>query len=151
MRFHLIDRIDSWESGQWISGRKVTSTAETFWQRDPAGHLRMPAELVLETVCQAATWLIMLSSQFAKRAILLSIEEVACLGDVVPGDMLTVTAIVRSMTGEAAVFDGSVTVEGRPVLRSAGLMCALRDAHTLQDADRTERMAQQLLRTGGGR
>jgi 3-hydroxyacyl-[acyl-carrier-protein] dehydratase len=150
MRFHLIDRIDSWEPRQQISGRKVTSAAETFW-RDRAGHPRMPPELVLETVCQAATWLIMLSSQLTRRGVLLAIDEVTCPGDVVPGDVLTVTAIARSMTGEAAVFDGSVTVENHPVLHAAGLMCALRDAHTLQDTGSTERMAQQLLRTGGGR
>jgi 3-hydroxyacyl-[acyl-carrier-protein] dehydratase len=149
MRFHLIDRIDSWEPQQRISGRKVTSAAETFW-RDLGGHPGMPPELVLETVCQAATWLIMLSSQFGKRGVLLAIEEVTCPGDVVPGDVLMVTAVARSMTSEAAVFDGSVTVEAHPVLRAVGLMCALRDAHTLQDTDSTKRMAQQLLRTGGG-
>ena len=151
MRFYLIDRIDSWESHQRISGRKVTSAAEDYWQRDPTGRLLMPPELILEAVCQAATWLIMLSSQFQKRAALLSVDEVTRCGDVVPGDVLTVTAIIRSITGDAAVVDGFVEADGRQVLRTAGIMCALLGAETLEARESGERMARQLLRTEDAR
>jgi 3-hydroxyacyl-[acyl-carrier-protein] dehydratase len=151
MRFYLIDRIDSWESHQRISGRKVTSAAEDYWRRDRTGRLLMPPELILEAICQAATWLIMLSSQFGKRAVLLSIDEVLCTGDVVPGDVLTAAASVESITSDAAVVDGLADVTGRPVLRAAGIMCALRDAETLDARDSSERMARQLLRTEDAR
>jgi 3-hydroxyacyl-[acyl-carrier-protein] dehydratase len=148
MRFHLIDRIDSWEPYRTISARKLTSVAEDYWRRDRTGRLLMPPELVLETVCQSATWLIMLSSRCGKRAVLLSIDEVVCSGDVAPGDVLTVIATIDSITDDAAVVDGSVDVEGRPVLSAAGIMCALRAAETLEAKETGERTARQLLRTG---
>lgn len=111
----------------------------------------MPPELILETVCQSATWLIMLSSQCDKRAVLLSVDEVVCSGEVVPGDVLTITATIESITTDAAVVDGFVDVDGRSVLRTAGIMCALLDAETLDTKESGERMARQLLRTKDAR
>jgi 3-hydroxyacyl-[acyl-carrier-protein] dehydratase len=151
MRFHLIDNIDSWESSRKISARKVTSAAEDYWRRDQAGRLLMPPGLILETVCQSATWLIMLSSQCDKRAVLLSVDEVVWAGEVVPGDVLTITTTIESITTDAAVVDGFVNVDGRSVLRTAGIMCALLDAETLDSKESSERMARQLLRTKDAR
>ncbi len=147
MRFHLIDRIDSWQPGLGITGRKVTSAAEEFWCRDPAGGMLMPPELVLEVICQAATWLIMLGSEFDRRAVLLSVGEVGVHGDVLPGDVLTVTATIVSSSADAAVLDGLVEVDGRTVLRANQIMCALRQTETLEARHDVERMAGQLLRT----
>jgi 3-hydroxyacyl-[acyl-carrier-protein] dehydratase len=100
MRFHLIDRIDSWDAERQITARKVTAAAEDYWSPDRTGSLLMPPELVLEAVCQAATWLIMLGSGFRLRAVLLSVDEIGCTRDVVPGDVLAVTATVASLTDD---------------------------------------------------
>lgn len=147
MRFHLIDRIDSWDSDVSITARKVTSTAEDYWRRDHTGRLLMPPELILESVCQSVTWLIMLSSGFTQRAVLLSVGELLCSGEAEPGDVLTVSATIMSRTGDAALADGRVDIDGHPVLRSTGIMCALRDAETLDAQHTSERMARLLLRT----
>lgn len=124
MRFQLIDRIDSWEAHRTITARKVTSAAEGYWR----GALTMPPGLVLETVCQAATWLIILGSDFARRAVLLSVDDVRWLADVTPGDVLAVTVNVTSMTDEAALVDGEANVDGQTVLRATGILarCATR-------------------------
>lgn len=148
MRFHLIDRIDSWDAERQITARKVAAAAEDYWCLDRTGRLLMPPELVLEAVCQAATWLIMLGSGFRLRAVLLSVDEIVCTRDVVPGDVLAVTATIASLTDDAALVDGAVSVDGSGVLRAAGIMCALRDAETLDAKDNSERLARQLLRTG---
>jgi 3-hydroxyacyl-[acyl-carrier-protein] dehydratase len=151
MRFHLIDRIEAWDAGRQITARKVAAAAEDFWYLDRTGRLLMPSELVLEAVCQAATWLIMLGSGLRTRAVLLSIDEMVCTGEVVPGDVLAVTATITSLTGDAALVDGGVQVDGRAVLHATGIMCALRDAETLDARDNTERLASQLLRSGDPR
>src|SRR4051794_36382242 len=57
MRFHLIDRVDAYEPGQWVRGRKLTSHAEEYWEESEDGRV-MPAPLILEALCQAGTWLI---------------------------------------------------------------------------------------------
>jgi len=148
MRFHLIDRVVAWEAGKSVHGRKLTSRGEEFWEED-GDELRMPPPLVLEALCQAGTWLVMISTDRRKRAALLSIGSVDFLGDVRPGDVLDLEGTVESMNDEVAVVSGRVTVEGRPVLEAGDIMCALIDAGDLADLDDTERLQTMLTRTAG--
>jgi len=147
MRFHLIDRVVEWEAGKSVRGLKLTSRSEEFWEED-GGELRMPPPLVLEALCQAGTWLVMISTDRRKRAALLSIGSVDFLGDVRPGDVLDLEGTVESMNDEVAVVSGRVTVEGRPVLEAGDIMCALIDAGDLADLGDTERLQTMLTRAG---
>lgn len=145
MRFHLIDRVDEWEAGVSVRGRKLTSVAEDFWEGE-ADDLVMPPPLVLEALCQAGTWLVMITTERRKRAALLSIGSVSFLDAVRPGDVLDLEGRVESMSDEVAVVSGRVTVDGRPVLEASDIMCALIDAGDLADLDDTERLQLMLTR-----
>ncbi len=145
MRFHLIDRIESWQPDRQITARKVTSAAERFWSPDESGRLTMPPELVLEVICQAASWLIMLSTDLDRRAVLLSVGDLTVHADVTPGDVLTATATITSSTTEAAAVDGRVELDGRLVLEANTILCALRDTETLEARSDVERMVHHLL------
>ena len=148
MRFHLIDRVVEWEAGKSVRGRKLTSRSEEFWEQD-GDDLRMPPPLVLEALCQAGTWLVMISTDRRKRAALLSIGSVDFLGDVRPGDAVELEGTVESMNDEVAVVSGRATVDGEPVLEAGDIMCALIDAGDLADLDDTERLQTMLTRTAG--
>jgi 3-hydroxyacyl-[acyl-carrier-protein] dehydratase len=159
MRFHLVDRIDSWSPNRWISGRKVTSGAEDFWpptaDAPTANAPVLPSPLVLEALCQAGSWLVLLSTGHRKRAALLSLGEVSFHGDVEPGAVLLLDAEITSVSADAAVLDGTVRVAGDPttgpdrtVLTATGIMCALIDAEQLDDPAATRRMGDQLVRSG---
>ncbi|HEY3869975.1 MAG TPA: hypothetical protein VGM10_16550 [Actinocrinis sp.] len=147
MRFHLIDRIESWETGKRISARKVTSVHEDYWQHSPTGPT-LPFGLALESLCQASTWLVMLTSEYRLRAALLTVGEAVQHRPVVPGDVLRVEAVVLSLSEESVVVDGTVSVDGVVLLEARGVMFALIDAARLEDPADTVRMAHQLL--GGG-
>src|SRR5712691_3310182 len=134
MRFHLIDRVDSWEVGHSVRGRKLTSLSEEYWE-DGGDGLEMPPPLILEALCQAGTWLIMITTERRKRAALLSIGTVDFIAPVRPGDVLVLEGEVDSMT-----------VEERPVLEAKDIMCALIDAGDLADLDDTERLQKMLTR-----
>jgi 3-hydroxyacyl-[acyl-carrier-protein] dehydratase len=145
MRFHLIDRVDAWEAGTSVRGRKLTSLSEEFWE-DAGDGLVMPPPLVLEALCQAGTWLVMITTDRRQRAALLSIGSVEFIAPVRPGDVLSLEAGVDSMTDEIAVVSGRVTVDGRPVLEAQDIMCALIDADDLADLGDTERLQKTLTR-----
>ena len=146
MRFHLIDRVDSWEPGTSIRGRKLTSLSEEFWEDDGDGPV-MPPPLILEALCQAGTWLVMITTDRRKRAALLSIGSVEFLAPVHPGDVLLLEGECDSMSDEVAVVSGRVTVEGgATVLEAKDIMCALIDAQDLADLDDTERLQKMLTR-----
>ena len=146
MRFHLIDRVDAYEPARSVRARKLTSRSEDYWEDSPRGPL-MPPPFVLEALCQAGTWLVMITTERRKRAALLSIGSVSFVGDVTPGDVLVMEGSVDSMGDEVAVVSGRVTVDGRTILEAADIMCALIDADTLEDLVETERMQKLLTRT----
>lgn len=148
MRFHLIDRVDAYEPSKSVRGRKLTSRFEEYWDETPDGPV-MPPPLALEALCQAGTWLIMISTERRKRAALLSVGAVDFLGPIVPGDVLELEGLVDSMNDEVAVISGRVTVEGRSVLEAREIMCVLIDADDLADLDDTYRLQQMLTRAGG--
>ncbi|PXX55550.1 3-hydroxyacyl-[acyl-carrier-protein] dehydratase [Nocardia tenerifensis] len=145
MRFHLVDRIDSWIADRGIRARKLTSASEEFWRRQPDGRTIMPAPLILEALCQAGTWLVMLSSDYDRRAALLSIERADFESDVVPGDVLVIDGTVVSQSAERAVLDGTVTVGERRVLTATGIMCVLMATDRLDDPAAVRAHGEQLL------
>jgi 3-hydroxyacyl-[acyl-carrier-protein] dehydratase len=146
MRFHLIDRVDAYEPKASVKGRKVTSLSEDYWEETAGGLLVMPPPLVLEALCQAATWLVMISTETRQRAALLSIGSVDFLDDVRPGDVIELEGTAESWGDETAVVSGRATVDGRVVLEAKDVMCTLIDADTLETVENTQRMQTMLTR-----
>jgi len=145
MRFHLIDRIDAWEPAKSVRARKLTSFSEDYWEQTENGPL-MPAPFVLEALCQAGSWLIMITTERRKRAALLSVGSVDWLGEVGPGAVLEMVGECESFGEESAVVSGYVTCDGVRVLEAKDIMCALIDAGELADLDDTERLQKMLTR-----
>lgn len=146
MRFHLIDRIDEWEASTRVTARKLTSSTEPYWTDGPSGPV-MPRSLVLESLCQAGTWLIMLSTDTRKRAALLSVGETTWTGDVHPGEEIVLEGTIESISEEMAVISGTATVDDTTVMTASDVMCALIDAGELEDVEDTNRMKAQLDRS----
>lgn len=149
MRFHLIDRVLSCEPARSVRARKLTSHSEDYWEDSGSGPV-MPPPFALEALCQAGTWLIMITTERRKRAALLSIGSVDFLKDVRPGDVLEMEGNVDSMNDEVAVISGRVTVDGEPILEANEIMCVLIDAQDLADLEDTRRLQKLLTREGEG-
>lgn len=146
MRFHLVDRVDAHEPARSVRARKLTSASESYW-RDQGGESIMPPPLILEALCQAGTWLIMLSTERRLRAALLQVERVTFTGSVRPGDVLGIEGNVESMNDEMAVLSGSVTVGEDVIMTATGVMCALLPAGRLAGDEEGERMLTLLTRS----
>src|SRR5206468_4882789 len=127
VRFHLIDKVDAVEPGKSVLGKKLTSLSEDYWEPGEDGPV-MPYPFILEALCQAGTWLVMITTERRKRAALLSIGSVRFLGDVRPGDVIDLEGRVESMSDEVAVVSGTASVDGSPVLEASDVMCTIIDA-----------------------
>lgn len=147
MRFHLIDRVDELEPRRFVRARKLTSHREEFWRDEGCGP-QMPGPLVLEALCQAATWLVMASTDLQKRAALLSIDTVSFHDPVRPGEVLELEGSVESIGDETAVLSGTAAADGRTVLKAESIMCALIPTEDLEGVDDVRRMLQRLTRKG---
>jgi 3-hydroxyacyl-[acyl-carrier-protein] dehydratase len=139
MRFHLVDRILEWEPAKSVRARKVCSRGEEFWVGE-GDDLVMPPPLVLESFCQAGTWLVMLTTDTRKRAALLSIGSVEFMADVRPGDVIELLGHVESFSDEVAVLSGTASVDGTIVMETKDVMCALIDVETLAPLEDTQRL-----------
>jgi 3-hydroxyacyl-[acyl-carrier-protein] dehydratase len=148
MRFHLVDRVLEWEPAKSVRARKVCSLGEEFWVGE-GDDLVMPPPLVLESFCQAGTWLVMLTTDTRKRAALLSIGSVEFLADVRPGDVMELEGQVESMSDEVAVLSGRAVVDGTTVMEAKDIMCALIDSETLAPLDDTRRLQTMLTKAEG--
>ena len=146
MRFHLIDRVDACEPGKSVRARKLVSRSEESLV-GPADDPIIPPPLVLEALCQAGTWLIMITTERRQRAALLSIGTVEFLGDARPGDIIILEGNVESWGDEVAVISGQATVDGTPILTAGEIMCILIDANDLADPDETARLQQLFTRS----
>jgi 3-hydroxyacyl-[acyl-carrier-protein] dehydratase len=109
----------------------------------------MPAPFLLESLCQAGTWLIIASTELRKRAALVSVASVEFAGEVHPGDVLDIEGTVESFGDETAVISGQITVDGHLVLQAKDIMCTLINVEDLEDAESTRRMKDMLIRAGG--
>lgn len=145
MRFHLIDRIEAWEPGRSVRARKLVSRTEEFLT-GPDSDPVIPAPLVLEALCQAGSWLILITTARRQRAALLSIGTVEFLGEAHPGDIIILEGEVDSWNDEVAVISGRATVDGVPILVASEIMCVLIDATDLADPGDTARLEQLFTR-----
>jgi len=168
VRFHLIDRVEEIEPGKSIRARKVTSLSEEYWEPAASGdgaatgagspaaagsdagqggeRLVMPPPFAFEALCQAGTWLIMITTERRKRAALLSVGSVSWHRDVGPGEILELIGEVDSFGEDTAVISGRVESDGELVLEASEIMCALIDADDLADLEDTRRLGEMLTR-----
>ncbi len=153
MRFYMIDRVLSYDPWKSIHAQKLTSRNEIAGWTGANSTPTMPHALVLEALCQAGSWLLLLSSELRQRAALLSIGSVTYIREVELGAVLeieghVVGAGLAPTHNETAVFSGRVLVEGRPVLEASEIMCVLIDAQELEDPAETARMKHLLIQRG---
>ena len=126
MKFYLIDRIERIEPGKRIVGIKTLSLAEEYLADHFPAFPVMPGVLMLESMVQAAAWLVRLEQDFSKSMVVLSSARNVRYGNfVVPGGTLRIEVELLKTDGDIAKFkgigtvgDGQTAVQGRLELKS---------------------------------
>lgn len=128
----LVDRLIEFVPGQRLTGVKAVTASEP-WFRDiePGAPMLFPPGLLIESWCQAAALLTLWDaprpSVLAGDVPLLgSLSDVTFEGSVEPGSVVLHHArLVRSF-GDTLIFEGTSTVDGRPVLRIGRMIMVIR-------------------------
>src|SRR5260370_35345045 len=71
MRFHLLDRITSCEPGQSLRGVKRLTLGEEYLHDHFPGFPIMPGVLQLQSLVEAASWLLRISDEFQHAVVVL--------------------------------------------------------------------------------
>jgi 3-hydroxyacyl-[acyl-carrier-protein] dehydratase len=142
MRFHLLDRILTCESGKMLRGLKRLTGGEEYLADHFPGFPIMPGVLQLQALVEAAAWLLRLTDDFRHSVIVLREVKSVRFGSMVqPGNALELTAELTGRDGPVASFKGKGEVDGtQTVSAQFALACySLRDRNPAF-ADRDERL-----------
>jgi 3-hydroxyacyl-[acyl-carrier-protein] dehydratase len=113
MRFHLIDRIVSYEPGKGLRGLKRLTAGEEYLADHFPGFPIMPGVLQLQSLVEAASWLVRLTDDFATTVTVLREVKTVKYGSLMqPGKALEVTVELTNRDGATAGFKGKGECEG---------------------------------------
>jgi 3-hydroxyacyl-[acyl-carrier-protein] dehydratase len=117
MRFSLIDRVVELEPGVRITAVKALTMAEEYLADHFPHFPVMPGVLMLESLTQAAAWLVRASEDFAHSMVVLKqVANVKYAQFVEPSQTLTVTAELLKLGDGEAKLKAYGTVGGRIIL-----------------------------------
>ena len=110
MRCLLIDKIISYEKGKRITGIKNVTMSENFLQDHFPGFPVMPGMLQLEAVLQLASWLMFVTTDFARKLSLVSIKAIKFKEFIVPGDQMRLELDIASCDDVQVVCNAKISV-----------------------------------------
>jgi len=162
MRLRMLDRIVLLESGVRIGAERMLRADEEYLQDHFPSFPVMPGVLMLESLFQAAMWLVRVTEDFQHSIVVLeSARNVKYTGFVAPGQVLQVTGELTKLDDDSAMVkakgavEGNVVVSGRLHLVLSNLSDQDSDDKP-QDLFTRKRMRQELeglcalpLKTGG--
>lgn len=125
MKFHLVDKIERIVPGKRIETVKTLSLAEEYLADHFPAFPVMPGVLMIESLVQAAAWLVRIEQNFAKSIIVLAAaRNVRYSSFVLPGGQFRGQADLTGIDGDRAKFkctgvtgEGKQAVTGRLELR----------------------------------
>lgn len=128
VKFSLIDRITELRPGESITAVKVLTLAEEYLADHFPRFPVMPGVMMLESLYQAAAWLVRKTDDFAFTMVVLrEVRNVKFSSFVEPGQVLVVTATrirqdgARTTLKAEGTVDGKTAVSARLVLESYNL------------------------------
>jgi len=148
MRYYLIDRVTYLEYDRSIRAIKSAALSEDVFADHFYGNPVLPGALQIESLAQAGTVLLELSSAYRHKAVLALIDRAKFRSVVRPGDQLHIELTVLSSEGGLVRTDGLIRV-GEQVVTSARLTFSLQpidDFYPPETRHLTELLYRNLLR-----
>jgi len=107
MRWYWIDRFIEFESGRRAKAIKNVSLAEDHLHDHFPGYPVMPHSLIIEGLAQTGGLLVCEQGGFREKVILAKIPRVEFFCEAQPGDTLTYTTTVESITKDGAIVNAT--------------------------------------------
>ena len=126
MKFRMVDRILSWDSGRSIRGVKAVSFEEYSLKEPFGGPAALPESLFLQAAFELGAWLLMLSSDFQEGGAAEGWEEATFTTPVGPGERVLLQVVTSADVEGDLLLDATGKVGEREVFSARGLrLCRL--------------------------
>jgi len=114
MRFNLVDRIVTVKPGKAIEALKNLTLGEEYLSDHFPTFPVMPGVLMLESLVEAAAWLLRVTHDFERSLIVLhEVRNIKYVSFVEPGQQMRVLMSLVEENGPLATFKGQGEVEGK--------------------------------------
>ncbi len=129
MRYLMVDRVTSWESGKSMEGVKNVTLSEDFFEFHFPRFPVMPGSMILESLVQLSGWLEGASSGFSRWFLLEEVRSVKYYGFALPGDQIALRVESAGAESGLSLFKGIATVgdERKVVVDFSGRVVDLKD------------------------
>jgi len=139
LRFLLIDRIVSLESGKRAAGIKNVTLSEDFFTDHFPDHPIMPGALITECLVQLADWVLRESTNFEQVGIPCAFDRVKFHRLVRPGDQLRLQVEIVGCEDGMAAVRGNASCDGK-VVTAAQFTMAMHPAEAFQCPEDSRRV-----------
>lgn len=129
MRYLMVDRVTSWESGKSMEGVKNVTLSEDFFEFHFPRFPVMPGSMILESLVQLSGWLEGASSGFSRWFLLEQVRSVKYYGFALPGDQIALRVEAAGAEDGLNLYKGVATVEDerKVVVDFSGRVVDLKD------------------------
>ena len=123
MKFHLVDRITKVVGDSSLEAVRTLSLGEEYLADHFPGNPVMPGVLMLESMVQAAAWLIRISTDFEKSMVMVREARNVKYGKFIePGDTLRVSVEKLKASDDTTTFRATGSVDGETVVSARIIM-----------------------------
>ncbi len=146
MRFRFVDSITKIKKGEFICGKKVVSFEEGYLKKPYAKPGFIPRTLLMESLAQLASWLVIYSFDFLVQPLIASVQEIHIHDDVRVGSALEMECQITNLSEQGAVLQCWGSVNQREIIRANDCTVFFLPLDTLQDPNEAKADFGQLTR-----
>jgi 3-hydroxyacyl-[acyl-carrier-protein] dehydratase len=125
MKFRLVDSILAYKAKQSIRGIKAVSFEEYQLKQAFSETPALPESLLMESLFQLSSWLIMLSSDFTETGFVVQISRIEFHDQLKPGEHLILNIHVQDYQTDSIEFDGQADSGDRSIASCTGCTARL--------------------------
>lgn len=149
MKFRMVDRIVEFTRQSSIRGTKTISFEEYALKSAFADQPCLPESLIMESLFQLGSWLIIVTSDFSQMGLVIRTNEVQFQQSPGPGQTMFMEVNARRYRDDGILFDGRALVDRQVIAYGNGCLARPVELAKYQNPDDLRVLFSEIYRPDG--